>query len=402
MYPANVDGPVLSICVPTFNRARYLESLLQDLAANIGGLGFSYELLIGDNASGDDTPEVVRRFEDRLSIRYFRRPENVGAYRNVSRLFEAAEGRYVVYLADDDLLIPEALGRYLHYLEAHPDIGAVFAPWFIHDRVDGVDTSVFYALDGETRIAQGDHGALFEFLVTGHIFPEIYVARTALAKAVAAQANPFAFAFFVQIASMVDRSAVTFLPDPFYRQVIRYFADESRDQAGHEEVKVGWDRYRGGLEYILARFASVLNPDQLDWCHRAIAQFTRERMSVGLRLRTWSAKDWIDNYFIANRLRCVGDDSLLPAPYETYRINAALEYLLTIQPFYPARATVAYYQDDAPEILSQASGFADAGLMVLTDRMDPLPENAVLLVSRISAENAPFVVSEAELLSRFP
>ena len=395
---------MLSICVPTFNRARYLDCLLQDLAAHIGELGFSYELLIGDNASEDDTADVVRRYEDQLAIRYVRRPENVGAYHNLSQLFEAAQGRYVVYVADDDLLIPGVLGRYIAHLEAHPDVGAVYAPWFFHDRVAGQDSGQFYAVEQETRIEARDHAALFALLVNGHIFPEIYLARTFLAREMAGAANPFAYIFFVRIAAMLDRAAVTFSPEPFYRQVTRYFEDESHTQLGHEEVKVGWDRYRGGLEYILARFASLLSAEDLDGCHRAIDRFVRIRMHVGLRVRTHEGKDWIDNYYIANRLRCAGDDSLLPAPYQTYRINAALEYLLGLQPFHPERATVAYYQDDAPRILAQARGFAAAGLVALGDRSLPLPENVILLAShgRVPANSAAFVISEAELLSRFP
>lgn len=403
MYPESIRPPVLSICVPTFNRARYLDCLLQDLTEHVGELGFSYELLIGDNASDDHTEEVVRRYEGQLAIRYFRRPENVGAYNNLSKLFGAAEGRYVVYVADDDLVVPAALGRQIAYLEDNPDVGAVFSPWFLHDRVLGQDFDQFYAVQ-ETRIDAMDHRALFGLLVNGHIFPEIYVARTAIAREVAGRANPFAFVFFVQIAAMVDRVAVRFSPEPFYRQVIRYFDDESRNQAGHEETKIGWDRYRGGLEYILARFASSLSADDLAWCHRAIDEFARARMSVGLRVRTDEGKDWIDNYYIANRLRCAGNDSLLPAPYETYRINAALEYLCGLQPFYPDHATIAFYQDDPPKLLTQARDFAAAGLVVLEDRSLPLPDNTILLTShwRIPATNTSVVISEDELLAKFP
>ncbi len=404
VYPATDHPPVLSICVPTFSRARYLDCLLQHLAAHIGELGFSYELLIGDNASEDDTADVVRRYEDQLAIRYVRRPENVGAYQNLSQLIEAAQGRYVAYVADDDLLIPRVLGRYIAHLEAHPDVGAVYAPWFFHDRVAGQDSGQFYAVEQETRIEARDHAALFALLVNGHIFPEIYLARTFLARELAGAANPFAYIFFVRIAALLDRAAVTFSPEPFYRQVMRYFEFESHSHLGHEEVKEGWDCYRGGLEYILARFASLLSAEDLEGCHRAIDRFVRTRMHVGLRVRTDEGKDWIDNYYIANRLRCAGDDSLLPASYETYRINAALEYLLGLQPFHPERATVAYYQDDAPQILARARGFAAAGLVALGDRSLPLPENVILLAShgRVPADSAAFVISEAELLSRFP
>ena len=255
----------------------------------------------------------------------------------------------------------------------------------------------------ETRIPVGDHGTLFDFLVNGHVFPEIYVARASLVREVFSKGNMFAFFYFVDIAAMVDRTAVLFSPDPFYRQVTRYFADESRSQGGHEEVKVAWDRYRGGLEYILAKVAHRLDEHNLAWCHRAIDHFTRVRMSVGLRLRTQAGGDWVDNYYIANRLRCVGNDSLLSAPYDFYRINAAFEYLLGLQPFYPRPAVVAYYLDDPPKILSQARDFAAANLVVLTDHSLPLLDTTILLTSREPAgQGAAFSVSEAELLARFP
>jgi glycosyltransferase involved in cell wall biosynthesis len=404
MNPATIPQPVLSICIPTFNRARYLDCLLADLAVNIGELGFSYELLIGDNASEDDTAGVVERHAGKLAIRYFRRPENVGVYHNISQLFRVARGEYLVYVADDDLLLPGPLGRHIQYLEANREVGGVFAPWFTHDRVAGEDFGLFYAVEPETRIEARDHGALFDFLVNGHVFPEIYVARTDLAREVAGGANPFAFFYFVQISAMIDRAAVAFRPEPFYRQVTRYFEDESRSQAGIEEVKFAWDRYRGGLEYILAKVAHRLDEHNLAWCHRAIDHFTRVRMGVALRLRTAEGGNWVDNYYIACRLRSGGNDSLLPAPYETYRVNAALEYLLGLQPFYPEPATIMFYLDDPPRTLTQAHGYAAATMTGRADRSKPLPENAILLTSRepAPADGVPFAISEAELLARFP
>ena len=409
MNPASVPdsllGPIVSICIPTYNRSRYLDCLLHDLAEHIDDLGFSYELLIGDNASEDDTPEVVQKYVDRLNVRYFRRPENIGPAHNLAELFRTARGRYLVYVADDDLLILGALGHHIAYLEANPDVGAVFAPWFLHDRVEVADFDRFYQIEQETRIDARNHGALFDLLVNGHVFPEIYVARTSLARQVAdADSSPIAFFFFVQISRMVDRSAVTFRTEPFYRFVTRYFEGEQRVQAGNEEVKSAWDRYRGGLEYILAKVAHNLDAENLAWCHRAIDHFVKIRMHVALRLRTLEDKQWVDNYFIANRLRCTGDDSLLPAPYETYRINAALEYLLGLEPFYPQASTIIYYLDDPPTILNRAIGFETAALTARADRSIPLPANAILLTSRESGpgEGTTFVVSEAELMERFP
>ena len=103
--PDSLRPPVLSICLSTFNRARYLDCLLQDLVTHIGELGCTYELLIGDNASEDQTPEVVRRYESQLAMRYIRRPQNVGPERNRSQLLGAAKGRYVVFLADVGIVL---------------------------------------------------------------------------------------------------------------------------------------------------------------------------------------------------------------------------------------------------------------------------------------------------------
>lgn len=402
--PESVRTPTLSICVPTYNRARYLECLLEDLSAHVNDLGHSCELLIGDNASEDHTADIVERYKERLAIRYFRRPKNLGAYRNRDLLVSAAHGRYVVYVADADLLLLKQLGRYVDYLEANPDIGAVFAPWFLHDRVVGADFDRFYSVAETTRIAASNQLALFNFLVNGHIFPEICLVRTSLAREVASDPNQFAFYFFVQISAMVDRVAVAFCPEPFYRQVIRYFDDETRVQGGHEETKTGWDRYRGGLEFVLAKFVHQLDAENLAWCHRAIEHFANVRMHVALRLRTLHGTDWVDNYYIANRLRCVGDDSLLSAPYETYRINAAWEYLTGLQPFYPEPAIVGYYLDDPPRLLAQAHGFSTDGMMAKADRSVPFPDNVILLTSREPAApgSAKVAVSEDELLAKFP
>ena len=120
----------------------------------------------------------------------------------------------------------------------------MFAPWFIHDRVAGEDIEQFYTVDQETRIGIHDHGGLFDFLVNGHIFPEIYVVRTSLAREVTIGANSFAFFYFVHIAALVDRAAVTFSPEPFYRSVTRYFEDDVRTQTGIEEVKFAYFKHR--------------------------------------------------------------------------------------------------------------------------------------------------------------
>ena len=396
--------PLLSICIPTYNRARYLECLLQDIAAVLPGLGFSYEILIGDNCSHDDTPEVVAKYASRLALIHIRHPQNLGAYENLNRLYRAARGRYTIYLADDDFLILDAVRDLLEVLEANQDIGVVFAPWLIHDRLEGRDLLQFYSLDADVKIAQGDHVNLFTLLINRHLFPEIYIARTEIRQSIYLPVSTSAFIFFTQAAAMVDRASVLFAQKPFYRSTSRYFENETRTQAGHEEVKIGWDRYRGGLEYILSRFANRLTPKDLAACRAGIDRFAAIRMSVGLRLRTSDNQDWVGNYYLAARLRSTGHEDLLPAPYDLYRVNAALEHLLSLKPFLPETTRFAYAKNDPPSMLAKAGGFNAAPFEVVDgDGWEPR-RNTVFVTALNDPPPGPgqLLLREEDLLAQFP
>ena len=396
--------PVLSICVPTFNRARYLECLLQDLSEQIGNLGVSYEVLVGDNCSNDSTPEVVAKYAQHLNLVYVKRPENLGPYENLNQLYRIAKGRYTVYLADDDFLILDAVRDIIQVMEEHPNVGVTFAPWFIHDRVVSKDVAKFYSLESDTLVPQGDHVKLFKLLVEKHIFPEIYIARTDLRQAINLPVCSSAFIFFNQVALMVDRTSVLFAQRPFYRSISQYFDDENRTQEGNEEVKIGWDRYRGGLEYILSRFSSQLSAVDLATCRTAIDRFASIRLSVGLRLRTIENQNWVENYYLAARLRSTGYEELLPAPYDHFRVNAALEYLLNLKPFLPKITKFAYLASDPPLTLAYAPGFVQAPFQVIDDEEQAAMEQTIIITTKhhSSASELLVVMNEADLISLFP
>lgn len=108
--------PLLTISVPTFNRSSYLAILLKQLSKEIVALTHpdAVEVMISDNASGDDTAEVVQQaLEGGLRLRYLRNPENIGSDRNIAQAFNEARGRYVLIMGDDDVLVDGALGKLL-------------------------------------------------------------------------------------------------------------------------------------------------------------------------------------------------------------------------------------------------------------------------------------------------
>ena len=116
--------PMISICIPTFNRCEYLDYLLANIFLEVDANSEMYEVVVSDNCSTDKTLDVVRKFQDKsLNLRYSRSYKNFGADRNIRNSIMAASGRFCWIMGDDDAFRQGALGLVAKYLETHnPDI----------------------------------------------------------------------------------------------------------------------------------------------------------------------------------------------------------------------------------------------------------------------------------------
>ncbi len=104
----------LSICIPTYRRARYLAETLDSVIAQATS---DVEIIVSDNASPDNTAEVVQACQARFPrLTYFRQPENLGADRNYLQSVALASGEWCWLLGDDDLLEPGAIACVLDHL----------------------------------------------------------------------------------------------------------------------------------------------------------------------------------------------------------------------------------------------------------------------------------------------
>ena len=112
----------LSIGIPTRNRAGYLRDVLEAFERQIQQAAVPLDavrLYVSDNASTDQTPEVVKEFAARLPhLSYSRNPENIGADPNFQKCLRLARGRFCWLFGDDDLLSPGALEYILRTLRA--------------------------------------------------------------------------------------------------------------------------------------------------------------------------------------------------------------------------------------------------------------------------------------------
>lgn len=112
--------PRVSIGLPVFNGAKFIEEALRSIAAQTFG---DFELIICDNASEDSTEAICRLWgESDPRIRYHRNESNLGASRNFNRAFEMSSGEYFKWAAHDDVLQPEFLSRCVKVLDEDPSV----------------------------------------------------------------------------------------------------------------------------------------------------------------------------------------------------------------------------------------------------------------------------------------
>ncbi len=118
-----MQNPKVTVCLPTFNKARYLPAAIESVLTQEF---HDYELLIVNDASPDQTEEIVRGFED-SRIRYVRNPQNLGLVENWNRCLNLAQGDYAIVFHDDDVMLPGLLRREVEVLDADPAVVLVHA-----------------------------------------------------------------------------------------------------------------------------------------------------------------------------------------------------------------------------------------------------------------------------------
>lgn len=117
-------NPVLSICIPTYNRAAYLGQLLSSIVSQAEHAYSCIEICISDNDSSDDTASVVAAFSDSccINIVYSRNSSNIGPDANFLKVVEIASGYYCWIVGSDDALLPGSIGKVLQQISENIDI----------------------------------------------------------------------------------------------------------------------------------------------------------------------------------------------------------------------------------------------------------------------------------------
>lgn len=113
--------PRVSVTIPTYNRAHLLPTVIRSvLDQTLADL----EVFVSDNASTDETQEVVSSIDD-PRLHYLRNETNTGVHANLSRGLQVGTAPFVSVLQDDDLMLPKNLERKVQVLEENPSVGLV-------------------------------------------------------------------------------------------------------------------------------------------------------------------------------------------------------------------------------------------------------------------------------------
>lgn len=110
-----MSNPTVSVVMPSYNAARFI---LPSVASVVAQTFEDWELLIVDDASHDDTVELVRahyQYDSRVRLIVLAKNQGAAVARNTA--IEAARGRYIAFLDCDDQWLPEKLEVQLQFME---------------------------------------------------------------------------------------------------------------------------------------------------------------------------------------------------------------------------------------------------------------------------------------------
>ena len=111
--------PLISIIMPTYNRAGYIEEALDSIKKQTFT---DYEIIVVDDGSTDNTREILEKHEE---IRCFY-VDHMGIAGARNTAVKAARGKWIAFLDSDDLWKEDKLLKQVDYLHLHPDCRIVY------------------------------------------------------------------------------------------------------------------------------------------------------------------------------------------------------------------------------------------------------------------------------------
>jgi len=124
-----MDKPLISICIPNYNNAKYLDACLQS------ALNQTYknrEIIFIDDSSSDESLNIAQKYSDKIKIH--KNSSNIGQPKNTNKCVELSKGKYIVILHSDDMLLPGFAAKLVPLLEQNPNVSMAVGERMITDE----------------------------------------------------------------------------------------------------------------------------------------------------------------------------------------------------------------------------------------------------------------------------
>lgn len=149
--------PSISICIPTYNRAKYLKEAIDSTLKQDYD---NYEVIVAVDGSTDETMEILESYSND-KLKYFYKEHSFAPDTRNQALLHA-KGEFIIWLGDDDILNEKTLQVYVEYINKYPDVD-IFYPnlwlfnednpeldkWRYKDFYNKMDETAAYLIKGQ-------------------------------------------------------------------------------------------------------------------------------------------------------------------------------------------------------------------------------------------------------------
>jgi len=124
----------LSIAIPTYNGAKHIRETLDSIVCQLNNINEEIEIVISDNASNDNTPNIIKFYLDKYSyVKYFCNEKNLGADINIDLSISRSNGRYIWLFSDDDIMVYGGLKKVLSVIDDEESLSVIFVNYSIYN-----------------------------------------------------------------------------------------------------------------------------------------------------------------------------------------------------------------------------------------------------------------------------
>lgn len=155
---------MFSVSLITYNQEEYIAQTIESIVNQKHD--YPYELIIGDDASHDRTPEIIKEYAEKYSdvIKPIFNQKNMGILKNFSNVLSHCKGKYIMECAGDDWWLPGKVQKQILFMEENPEVGMCYGK--VQSYKNGKKSYEFVG----TRREKFE-----EFLYKGNVVPAVTV-----------------------------------------------------------------------------------------------------------------------------------------------------------------------------------------------------------------------------------